>query len=86
MVGRGTCNRLIILLTALLSTLQNGCSNTRSPLNSKVLPRGLYEPVSGPMERPPMDGDMCEDEAPAPLEEERGESSSHGQRLEEDRD
>ena len=49
-------------------------------------PRGSYEPVSGPMERPPMDGDMCEDEAPAPLKEERGESSSHGQRLEEDRD
>ena len=29
-------------------------------------------------------GDMCEDEAPTPLEEERGESSSHGQRLEEE--
>ena len=23
-------------------------------------PRGSYEPVSGPMERPPMDGDMCD--------------------------
>ena len=48
-------------------------------------PRGSYEPASGPLERPPVDGDMCEDEAPAaPLEEERGESSSHGQRLEEE--
>ena len=37
-------------------------------------PRGSYEPVSGPMERPPMDGDMCEDEAHAPLEEERSSS------------
>ena len=53
-------------------------------------PRGTYEPVDGPTDGPQVDGDMCEDETPAPLEageaevEERGESSSHEQMLEEE--
>ena len=53
-------------------------------------PRETYEPVDGPTDGPQVDGDMCEDETPAPLEageaevEERGESSSHEQMLEEE--